>query len=124
MQRIPQALQLPVIVNRSRPPGWESQHFQKFDFFFSGIAAQGGIPQEFFQSRLYGQGPLRFLFHKLKALQTPRANCRFKTISILNVSISISQESISGSRKETQLSTETLNTSTSRNSRITTRICS
>ena len=58
------------------------------------------------------------------ASRSPAVSRRFGTTSMPNVLRSISQESIIGSRKEMQFSTETLKTSVSRNSRMATRICS
>ena len=44
MKRIPQVLQLPVIVNRGRPLSSQLQSLQKRDFLFGGIAAQRSHP--------------------------------------------------------------------------------
>ena len=57
-------------------------------------------------------------------LGSPEAILRFNTISIPKVVRSTSQDSISGSRKETQFSGDKLKTSVSRNSRRVTRNCS
>jgi hypothetical protein len=40
MQGIPEALQLPIIVERSRPPSLELKSLQEFDLLLGGIAAQ------------------------------------------------------------------------------------
>ena len=39
MKRIPQVLQLPVVVQGSGPPSLELQRLQEFDFLFRGVAA-------------------------------------------------------------------------------------
>src|SRR5260370_39204915 len=39
MQRVPQILQLAVVVDRNRPPVFELQHPQKSDFLFGGVPA-------------------------------------------------------------------------------------
>ena len=56
MQRVPQVLQLTVVINRGRPLSLQLQSFQKRDFFIGGIAAQGRILQELFEPRFEGGG--------------------------------------------------------------------
>jgi hypothetical protein len=68
MQRVPKILQLPVIIDRSWPLSSEPRSPQKLDSLFTGIAAQGRIPKEFFQSWLDAKAFFRFPFNKFKPL--------------------------------------------------------
>src|SRR6476646_5581728 len=69
MQRVSKILELPVIVNRSRPFPPERQPSQKLDFLLGGVATQGRIPQKFFQPRLDGKTLFRFSFNEFKSLR-------------------------------------------------------
>src|SRR5260370_39308650 len=69
VQRVPEALQLPVIIERARPSSLERQHLHEFDLLLGGVAAQGLVPEEFFKARFYREGLLRLLFYILESLQ-------------------------------------------------------
>jgi hypothetical protein len=47
VQRIPQILQGPIIVECTRSSSLESQSFQKLHFFGGDIATERGIPKKF-----------------------------------------------------------------------------
>src|SRR5439155_17953759 len=72
MERVPKVLQFPVIIKGNRPSLFEPEPLQKFDFLPGGIAAEGSIVKEFFEPRLFVEGWVAFLFHKLKFLNVPR----------------------------------------------------
>jgi hypothetical protein len=65
MERISKILQLPVIKEGGRLLPFESKSFQEFDFFLGRIAAEGRIPEEFFESRLLIKSRFRYLLHEL-----------------------------------------------------------
>src|SRR5712691_3504822 len=113
MERVSEVLQFPVVVEWDRSFPLDPQPLQKFDFLLGGSSAEGTVIQEFFEPRLF-----------LRLVGRPGASLRFKTISMPKVARSMSQDSISGSKKETQFSIDTLKTFVSRNSRIMTRISS
>ena len=69
MQRVPQILQLPVVIDRGGSFSSQLQSLQKLDFLFGDIAAQGRILQEFFEPRLYAEGVVGFLFDEFKSLR-------------------------------------------------------
>src|SRR5437660_9781826 len=72
MERVPKVLQFPVIIKGNRPSLFEPEPLQKFDFLPGGIAAEGSIVKEFFEPRLFVEGWVAFLFHKLQFLNVPR----------------------------------------------------
>ena len=71
MQRVPEILQLSVIVEWARPPLLEPQPPQKFDLVSGGITAERGILKEFSEPRLVLEGVAGFPFNELKFLQMP-----------------------------------------------------
>ena len=71
MKRVSQVLQLPVIIKRSRPPFFEPQPLQELDFLLGSIAAEGRIPAELFEPRLFVKSWFGFLFNKIKFLRVP-----------------------------------------------------
>src|SRR5689334_6531935 len=76
MKGISQVLQLSVIVERAGPSAPKSKGFEKFDFFFCGVAAHGGVLNEFLEPALLLYGPTRFDFnvmepHQLRRRQPP-----------------------------------------------------
>jgi hypothetical protein len=71
MDRIPEVLQLSVIIDRNRPASPELQHLQKPDFFLGGVTAEGLIVKELPEARIEDGGAFRFPFYKLKPLQAP-----------------------------------------------------
>ncbi len=68
----------------------------------------GSILKEFFEPRLFVERLVAVPFNKLKCLPGPEASLRFKTICMLSVARSMSQDSMNGSKKETQCSTDRL----------------
>jgi len=71
MKRVSQVLQLPVIIKRSRPPFFEPQPLQELDFLLGSIAAEGRIPEELLEPRLFDESRVGFLLNKLKFLRLP-----------------------------------------------------
>ncbi len=53
MERVSEALPLPVIVQGGRPLALELQPLEKLDFFCGRAAAEGRVLQEFLESRLF-----------------------------------------------------------------------
>jgi hypothetical protein len=47
MQRVPEVLQLSVVVERAGPPSFESEPSQEFNFVSGHLAAEQGILKEF-----------------------------------------------------------------------------
>src|SRR5207249_6931778 len=60
MERVSEVLQLPVIVERRRPPALELQALEKLDFRRGRRAAERGILKEFLEPRLFGDGLFGF----------------------------------------------------------------
>ena len=71
MKRVPQILQLTVIIEWSRSFSLEPQLFQELDFLLSGITAEESIVKKFLEPRLFVKSWRRFLFNKLKFLRVP-----------------------------------------------------
>src|SRR5690242_3626205 len=70
MKGVPEVLQLAVIIERRRPPSVEPQPLEKLDFLLGGIAAEGGILEELFQTWLTLDNRLRLLFYILESLDS------------------------------------------------------
>src|SRR5256885_6452413 len=124
MQRVPEALQLPVIVEGRRPLALELQPLEKRDFLRGRRAAERRILKEFLEPGLFADRLLGFPLDKLNRFACPGTTLWFRTIARPNVARSMSQDSISGSKNATQFSAETWKMSVSRNSSTTTRISS
>ena len=71
MERISQALQLPVVVERGRPISSEFELLEKLDFLRGRIARQRWILQEGLEPRLFVDGWDGFAFHELKFFRVP-----------------------------------------------------
>jgi len=71
MKRVSQVLQLPVIIKRSRPPFFEPQPLQELDLLLGSIAAEGRIPEELFEPRLFVKRWFGLLFNKIEFLRVP-----------------------------------------------------
>jgi len=74
MDRVPEVLQLSVIIDRHRAAFSEFQHLQEGDFFCSGVATERLILEELPEARIEDGGPFRFPFDKLKPLQAARSH--------------------------------------------------
>ena len=70
MQRIPQVLKFPVIIQSRRASVLKLQSLQEFDFLLGDFAAKGLVAQELFKAGFNGNSLLAFLFGKLKSLPT------------------------------------------------------
>jgi hypothetical protein len=90
MERISQALQLPVVVERGWAISCEFELLEKLDFLRGRVARQRWILQEGLEPRLFVDGWDGFPFHELKFFGCPGARRRFRTISIANVARSMS----------------------------------
>ena len=64
MERVSEVLQLPVIIEGSRPLSAESQFLQKRDFLLGRIAAEGRISKKVFEPRLFIERLFGFPFNK------------------------------------------------------------
>src|SRR3989442_1570510 len=69
MQRIPEVLQLPIIIEGRRPLALEPQPLEEVDFLLRRIAAEGRILEEGLQPRLLVVRHFGGPFKKLKFLQ-------------------------------------------------------
>ena len=123
MQGISKVLQFTVVKERSgvSPPKFE--RLEELDFLRGSSGTERSLLKEFLQPPLLIASTL-WLFNERKLLNVPRSHSAVQNDLRLKVARSMSQDSIRGSRKETQFSFDTLNTSVSRNSRIATRISS
>jgi hypothetical protein len=72
MQRVPEVLQLPVIIEGARPPSLEPQPSQEFDLVSGGIPAERSILKEFSEPRLVCSRMMGFSFDELEFLRLPR----------------------------------------------------
>ena len=73
METVSEVLQLPVIIEGSRPLSAESQFLQKRDFLLGRIPAEGRILKEVFEPRLFIERLFGFPFHKPKLLRGSRS---------------------------------------------------
>src|SRR5712692_6167222 len=71
MERVSEALQLPIIVEGRRPLALELEPLEKRDFLRGRRAAQGLVLQESLEPRLFNEMLLGFQFDKLKLLHVP-----------------------------------------------------
>src|SRR5688572_17534439 len=71
MERVSQALQLPVVVERGWPISCEFELLEKLDFLRGRIARQGWILQEGLEPRLFVDRSDGFPFHELKFFRVP-----------------------------------------------------
>src|SRR5438046_9620682 len=71
MERVSEALQLPVIVERRRPLAVELEPLEKLNFLRGRRAAQGPVLQESLEPRLFDEVLLRCQFDKLEFLHVP-----------------------------------------------------
>ena len=71
MQRVPEALQLPVIVQGRRPLALELQPLEKLDFLRGRRAAERRILQEFLEPGLFADRVFGFPLDKLESLRLP-----------------------------------------------------
>ena len=117
MERVPQVLQFPVVVERRRTPARDLQRLEKRNLLSRDIPAQRRILQERLKARLMSAVPDDSRSTNSIVVRCSGASRRFNTISIPNVARSMFHDSISGSRHVTQLSAEMLKMSVSRNSR-------
>src|SRR5213594_3148853 len=122
MERVSEVLQLPVIVEGRRPRVLEPQLLEKLDFLRSRGAAEGRILKEFLEPGSSPTGGSDSRSTNSNRFACPGTTRWFKTISRPNVARSISQDSISGSKNETQFSADTWKMSVSRNASTATRI--
>ena len=72
MQRVPEVLQLSVVVERAGPPSFESQPSQEFNFVSGHLAAEQGILKEFSEPGFVLLREPRFLFNEFESLRGPR----------------------------------------------------
>src|SRR5437867_13121723 len=72
METVSEVLQLPVIIEGSRPLSAESQFLQKRDFLLGRIPAEGRILMEVFELRLFIERLFGFPFHKRNLLRGSR----------------------------------------------------
>src|SRR3989442_10071423 len=68
MERVSEVLYLPVIVEGRGPPALELQLLEKLDFLRRRRAAEGRIPKEPLEPRLFDERPFRFQLDKLELL--------------------------------------------------------
>src|SRR5438445_6459403 len=87
MERVSEALQLPVIVERRRPLAVELEPLEKLNLLRVRRAAQGPVLQESLEPRLFDEVLLRFQFDKLEFLHVPSAQ-------------SVVQDDFQGKRRE------------------------
>src|SRR5690348_249567 len=71
MERVSEVLQLPVVVEGTRPLALELQPLEKLDFLRGRRAAERRIPKEFLEPRLFHEVLFGFQFDKLKLLNVP-----------------------------------------------------
>src|SRR5688572_11362380 len=71
MQRVPQVLQLSVIIERIRAFSLESQPSQKFNFITGNIAAELSVLKELGESRLDLEAGVQFFLNEYKLLRLP-----------------------------------------------------
>ena len=71
MERVPEALQLPVIVEGRRPLALELQPLEKRDFLRGRRAAERRILKEFVEPGLFADRLLGFPLDKLESLRLP-----------------------------------------------------
>src|SRR6266566_2090469 len=74
MQRVPEALQLPVIVEGRRPLALELQPLEKRDFLRGRRAAERRILQEFLEPGLFADRLVGFPLDKIESLHLPRGD--------------------------------------------------
>ena len=72
MERVPEVLQLPVIVEGRRPLALELQPLEKLDFLRGRRAAERRILKEFLEPGLFDEVLFGFQFDKLKFLYAHR----------------------------------------------------
>src|SRR5437899_1356533 len=72
MERVSEVLQFPVVVQCIRPFSLELQLLKKLGLLLGDATAQGNIPQEFFEPRLFLE-VVGFPFNKLKSPGVPRS---------------------------------------------------
>src|SRR5206468_1019273 len=68
MKRVPEVLQLAVVIQRGRPSAVEPQLLQELDFCLGGTAAQRGVTKEFPEPRLFLERLIGRPFHELESL--------------------------------------------------------
>src|SRR5260370_30964746 len=68
MKRVPEVLQLAVIIEWRRAASFELSPLEKLNFILSGIGAEGSIFKEFLEARLRLGSRFGFRFQKLKFL--------------------------------------------------------
>src|SRR6266849_4712035 len=73
METVSEVLQLPVIIEGSRPLSAESQFLQKRDFLLGRIPAEGRILKEVFEPRLIIERLCGFPFNKPEFLLGSRS---------------------------------------------------
>src|SRR5437773_5548457 len=71
MQRVPEALQLPVVVEGRRPPAVELQPLEKRDFLRGRRTAERRILKEFLEPGLFADRLVGFPLDKLESLRLP-----------------------------------------------------
>src|SRR5258707_12927925 len=71
MQRVPEALQLPVVVDGRRPLALELQPLEKGDFLRGRRAAERRILKEFLEAGLFADRLFGFLLDKRESLRLP-----------------------------------------------------
>ena len=102
MQRVAQALQLPVVVQRRRSFSGKGQLLQKREFLRSDVGAQGGSLRNSRSPGSSSIGAASSRSTNSNRFEWAFASRRFRTISMPKVARSISQDSIRGSRNVTQ----------------------
>src|SRR5438093_11363058 len=68
MKRVPEVLQLAIVIQRGRPSAVEPQLLQELDFCLGGTAAQRGVTKEFPEPRLFLERLIGRPFHELESL--------------------------------------------------------
>src|SRR6266566_780514 len=71
MERVPEVLQLPVVVQGRRPRVREPQLLEKLDFLRGRGAAEGGVLKEFLEPGLFADRLCGFPLDKRESLRLP-----------------------------------------------------
>ena len=116
METVPEVLQLPVVIEGRRPFPRESEVLR--NSISSSVASppRAGSCRNAVSPGSWSNGGSGVRSTNSNFFRDPAASLRFKTISMSNVARSMSQDSISGSKKATQCSIDRLKISVSRNS--------
>src|SRR5256886_15592027 len=124
MERVPEILQLPVVVQGGRPLALERQPLEKGDFPRVRAAAEGRVLKEFLEPGLFARRLFGVPLDKRESLRLPWDEAVVQdNLQTERRQVDV-PDSISGSRNATQFSADRWKMSVSRNSSTTTRISS